>query len=131
MTQFRVKNQFTHRPQSPQIPSFFCSHAVSVPHLKVRGGLSHLSPRALLPVITQAAITRVRHTCTHLQCAGRNRQTSLWLQISMRTLCRYCRTRAPASELLWSCVFRDRSVGHAAGLQGAAKLAFISDHPKA
>lgn len=114
MTQFRVKNQFR-----PQTHSFF-SHAVSVSHLKVRGSLSHLSPRALLLVITRAAITRRWHPCTHFQCASRDRRTSLWIPISMQTLCWYCRTRAPASELLWSCVYRDASVGHAAGRQGPA-----------
>lgn len=84
MRQFRVKNQFPLRPQTPHIHSFF-SHAVSVPQLKVRGSLSHLCPRALLLVITRATITRRRHTCTHFQCASRDGQPSLWIQISMQT----------------------------------------------
>lgn len=108
----------------------------SVSHLKLRGSLSHLGPRALLLVITRAAITRRRHMCTHFQCASRDRQTSLRIPISMQSLPVYCRTRAPASVLLWLCVFRNTSVGPAAGLQGPAITAssllyrIISEHKK-
>lgn len=82
MTQFRVKNQFSHRPQTPQIHSFFC-RAAWVSHLKVRGSLSHLSPRAYLLVITQAAITRGRH----FQCASREAGRRA---CGSRSVCRPC-----------------------------------------
>lgn len=75
--------------------------AVSGSHLKVRGSLSHLSPRVLLLVITQAAITRPRRTRTHSLDARQQRSWGLWIQISMQTLCWYCRTSAPACSSIW------------------------------
>lgn len=123
-TQFRVKNQFTHRPQTPHIHSFF-SHAVSVPHLKVRGSLSHLSPRALLLVITRATITRRWHSETGRRACGSRsvcRPCAGTVEQVLQRLSYFGRVFLETQALDMQQDFRDHHY---------CQLAFISDHLKA